>query len=344
MGIPSRHCPSPLHESVSDRMKAAIRRKYVALEALKVEDVAEPIPGPHQVRIKLHATTVNRTDCANLRGKPFVMRFVIGFFKPRLPIPGTDFAGEIVALGSQVTAWNIGDRVFGFDDKGLSSQAEWMVYGETGNIAKIPAGITYSQAAASLEGAHYALNFLNKINVQPGHHVLVNGATGAIGAALLQFLKAAGAIVTATCSTPHLALVREMGADRVIDYLQTDFTKDEQRFDFVLDAVGKSTFAKCKPRLNPDGIYISSELGPMAQNLFLPLWTKLFGKRRVLFPFPENIPATMQFVIGLLERRVFRPLIDPRPFQLAEIAQAYVYAGSGQKLGNVIVRIHEKDE
>lgn len=318
------------------QMKAAIRREYRPIEELKIETLEKPTIKDDEVLIKVYATTVNRTDCAVLTGKPFVMRFFTGLLKPTLPVPGTDFAGRVEAVGNKVTAFKVNDKVFGFNDLGLASQAEYMVFPEAAAISKIPAKFTYEQAAASLEGAHYAYNFINKVKLKAGDKVLLNGATGAIGSALLQFLKYYNCYVTAVCNTKNIELVKSLGADRIYDYTKEDFTEDKEKYDFVFDAVGKSTFGKCKPLLKEGGAYISSELGPMLQNPLLALSTKIMGSKKVIFPLPSDIKRSMQFIIDLIEKEKFKPVID-KVYPLENIREAYHYVASGQKTGNVII-------
>ena len=317
-------------------MQAAIRSKYGPPDVIQIETVEKPAPGDHEILVKVYATTVNRTDCSILSGKPFVIQFFTGLGKPKSPTPGTDFAGIIEAVGKKVTAFQVGDRIWGFNDTGLASQAQYMTISEKEAILKIPEHVTFEQAVASAEGAQYAFNFINKVDIKPGQKVLVNGATGAIGSALVQILKSMTVEVTAVCGTQNIARVASMGADKVIDYQKADFTKLEAQFDFVFDAVGKSTFGRCQPILKPHGIYISSELGPHSENLNLPLLTKIRGGQKVIFPFPSNIKRSMLFMQGLLEKGQFTPLID-KQYPLEKIGDAYEYAASGQKTGNVII-------
>lgn len=317
-------------------MKAAIRRRYGSFDALEIEDMGKPSPRDNEVLIRICATTVNRTDCAILTGKPYIMRLFTGFIKPKLPITGTDFAGIIEEVGKNVKVLKRSDKVWGFNDQGLSSHAEYMVFPEDGPMALISDNFTYEQAAASIEGAHYACNFINKVSLKSGGKVLLNGATGAIGSALLQILKHYDIYVTAVCSTKDLQLIKALGADKVYDFTQEDFTKDDEKYDFVFDAVGKSTFAKCKPLLKQGGVYISSELGPMAQNPILALTTKVTNDKKVIFPVPSDIKTSIQFIKKLIDEGNFTPLIDRR-YPLEHIREAYMYVASGEKKGNVII-------
>lgn len=319
-------------------MKAAIRRKYGPPEKILIEEIETPIPKDHEVLIKVFATTVNRTDAANLRAKPFVMRFFLGFFKPRKIILGTDFAGEIVAIGNKVKSFQINDRVFGFNDTGLNSQAEYLAIAEDGNLLIIPEQINYKEAAASIEGAHYAYSFLHKVKFKAGQKVLINGSTGAIGSALLQFVNQFEVKIAATCQGKNKELVHSLGADKIYDYTKEDFSKDEEKYDFIFDTVGKSTFGKCKPLLKKNGIYISSELGPYAQNLYLAVLTPLAGNKKVIFPIPYPGKTTMPFIAHHLQEEKFKPLIDVE-YPLENVSKAYKYVLSGEKIGNVILNI-----
>jgi NADPH:quinone reductase-like Zn-dependent oxidoreductase len=182
-------------------MKAIICSKYGNPENLKLGNVEKPDPKDNELLIKIYAATVNRTDCAILRAKPFIMRFVTGVFKPKKLIPGTEFAGKIEAVGDNVNTYKVDDKVFGFDDTGLQSHAQYMTISKDKALALMPENLTYEQAAASIEGAHYAYNFINKVDIKSGQKVLVNGATGAIGSAVVQFLKYFGVYVTAVCNS-----------------------------------------------------------------------------------------------------------------------------------------------
>ena len=315
-------------------MKAAIRRKYGFPNSIDLESIAIPSPKDNEVLVKIHATTVNRTDCANLTAKPFIMRFVLGFLKPRKIILGTDFAGEIISIGKNVDSFQVGDKVFGFNDTGSDSQAEYTITTPQ-NLFAIPKNINYQQAAASLEGAHYAYSSMHKVKIQAGQNILINGATGAIGSAFLQFLKPYDVKITASADTPNIDLIKSLGADKVYDYTKEDFTTFTDQYDFIFDMVGKSTFGKCKPLLKKQGIYISSELGPYAQNIFYPIWTAPFSKK-VIFPIPYSTQKTIPYISDLLEKGIFKPVID-RTYSLDQISEAYEYVLSGKKTGNVVI-------
>ncbi|MFZ4632645.1 MAG: NAD(P)-dependent alcohol dehydrogenase [Saprospiraceae bacterium] len=320
-------------------MKAAIRTTYGLPEDLSIQNIVIPTPKDHEVLIRVHATTVNRTDCAILTGKPYILRLFTGLVKPTLPTPGSDFAGQIEAIGKAVTNFKAGDKVWGFDDNGLGSQGQYMTLSANKAIITMPENCSYAQAAASAEAAHYAYNFINKVNLKPGQKVLVNGATGGIGSAAVQMLVHLGVQVTAVANTKNLELVQSLGAIRVMDYTKEDFTRDTEKYDFIFDAVGKSTFGKCKHLLKPNGIYISSELGPGAQNPFLALFTPMMGGKKVIFPLPSDIKGSLVYIKNLIELGKFKPVIE-REYPLEEIAEAYRYVASGQKTGNVVIDLN----
>lgn len=317
-------------------MKAIIAPKYGGPEVLEVREIEKPTPRENEILIRVYATTVNRTDTGILSGKYLVMRLFTGLFKPRSAVPGTDFAGQVETIGIRVTQFKPGDRVWGFHDEGLASQAEYMTLKENAAVAHIPDGYSYAQAAASAEGAHYALNFIKHVPLKKGDKVLVYGATGAIGTAAVQLLKHYGAYVTAVVNGKNTLLAKTLGADKVINYETSNFTVDDERYHFVLDTVGKSTFGQCKPLLLPKEIYMSSELGPNWENLYLPIITKLKGGKRVVFPIPNNCKKSILFLNELIKKNEFKAVID-KSYTPNEAIEAYEYVASGQKTGNVII-------
>jgi NADPH:quinone reductase-like Zn-dependent oxidoreductase len=323
-------------------MKAAVHTRYGPPDVVRVVEVERPAAKANEVLVKVHATTVNRTDCGFRAAKPFIARFFTGLVRPRVTVLGNEFAGVVEAVGGGVTSFRVGERVFGYCEGRFGAHAEYLVVPETGSLATMPAGLTYQQAAPSTEGSHYALSFIRSAKIQRGQDVLVYGATGAIGSAAVQLLKRLGANVTAVCDTGNLELVRGLGADRVIDYTAEDFTKGEQRYDAVLDAVGKSSFGRCRRLLKAGGIYESTELGPLSLNPLLALVTSLFGPllggKRVRFPIPKHNAEMVRYFKGLIESGQFKPLIDRR-YPLEEIVEAYRYVETGQKIGNVVISV-----
>ncbi|TDE91755.1 NAD(P)-dependent alcohol dehydrogenase [Occultella glacieicola] len=303
------------------------------------DDVPTPVPGPGELLVRVEVTTVNRTDCAYRRATPFFVRSFTGLRRPRRTVLGTEFAGEVVGTGAQVDRFAVGEMVFGYVEGRFGAHAEYLVVAQDGMVAKVPDGIGLREAAAATEGCHYALSAIRRAGVRPGHRVLVNGGTGGIGSAAVQALAELGASVTAVCRGAHLDLVRGLGAEHVIDFETEDFTRSATTYDVIIDAVGKSTFGRCRRILTPDGIYISSELGPFAQNLPLALIGSLRrGRQRVVFPFPDEGQAVVEGIRDRLAAGTFRPVID-RSYPLADIVAAYRYVETGQKIGNVLIDV-----
>ncbi len=327
-------------------MKAIVYHKYGSPDVLQFKEVEKPTPKDNEILIKVHATTVNRTDTATIRAKPFIIgRLMTGLFKPNNPIPGTEFAGKIEAVGKNVSSYKVGDKVFGFDDSGSRAHAEYMTILEDKAVT-IPKNITYEQVAASSEGAHYAYIFIKKVNIKSGQKVLVNGATGAIGSAAVQLLKHFDVKVAATCNTKNIELVKSLGADKVIDYTTEGFTKDEEKYNFVFDAVGKSSFFKCSQLLQPGGVYFSTDLGYMGQNIFLPLITAIIkpltGSKKTASPNFTDVRESLLLIQKVIEVGKFKTVID-RKYPLEQIVEAYKYVETGQKVGNVVITLEHNN-
>ena len=250
-------------------MRAIVNIEYGSPEVVKLMEVDKPIPKEKEVLIKVYATTVNRTDRGFRSAEYFISRFWTGLFRPKYKTLGCEFAGKIEEVGDEVTLFKKGDKVFGFDSDKCGSHAEYKTIEEGKAIATIPLNLNYYEAAPICEGGHYALCDIRAAKVERGQNVLLNGATGAIGSAAVQLLKHFGAKVTAVCDTKNIALIKSLGADVVIDYTKEDFTKTNEKFDFIYDTVGKSSFGKCKPLLKKNGIYKSSELGKNAENCIM---------------------------------------------------------------------------
>jgi len=314
-------------------MKASICSNYGSPEVLEIREIEKPVPDENEVLIKVYATTVNRTDLGILSGSPFIIRLFAGLFRPRLAVTGTDFAGQIVSTGKKVKSFGIGDRVMGFGGMGLQSHAEYLTIAEDKAIILMPVNLSYKQAAACLEAPFYALGSINKLKPGAGQTALVIGGTGAIGSSIVQLLKYYGTNITAVCGIENSELVKSLGADRIIDYKNNDFTKVQEKYDFVFDAVGKSNFFKCKPLLKEKGVYAPSD-GLL--NAILLLVTPVFGGKKVIFPLPKNVKTGIGFIKELIEKGAFRPVID-REYPFEKITEAYNYVATGKKIGNVII-------
>ena len=322
-------------------MIAAINKEYGPPEVVTLMEIETPFPNNNEVLIKVYATTVNRTDCGFRSAEYFISRFFSGLLRPKNKTLGNEFAGVIEAVGKDVTSLSIGDRVFGYNDTKFGAHAEYMTMAENGAITTMPDNLSFEEAAPITEGAHYALCDIRATKIKAGQNVMIYGASGAIGSAAVQLVKHFGAKITAVCNTKNVELVKSLGVDVVIDYTQQDFTKTDQTFDFVFDAVGKSSFGKCKPLLNKKGVYISTELGKNSANVFLALTTKIFGNKKVLFPIPTISKADVIFLKELVEKNKYKPVID-RCYSLQDIVSAYRYVESGQKTGNVVIRVEHE--
>jgi NADPH:quinone reductase-like Zn-dependent oxidoreductase len=318
-------------------VRAAVNTRYGPPDVVTVTEVPVPEHGEQEMLVRIDVTTVNRTDCAYRAARPFVMRFVTGLRLPRRTILGTELAGEVVAVGAQVDKFAVGDRVFAYIEGRFGAHAEYAVVHQDASVVNVPETVDQRTAAAATEGYHYARSAIIRAGVRPGDTVLVNGATGGIGSAAVQQLAVMGVTVTGVCAGEHADLVRTLGAEQVVDYETEDFTALRQRFDVIIDAVGASSFGRCRPLLRPDGVYVSSELGPGGQNLPLSLIGVLRrGRQRVVFPLPEINQSVVEEIRDRLAAGLFRPVID-RNYALGEIVDAYRYVETGRKIGNVSV-------
>ncbi len=319
-------------------MKAAVYTKYGPPEVVRVLEVPKPTLKEIEVLVKVYSSTVNRTDSGFRSAEYFISRFWSGLFKPKYQILGCEFAGVIEAIGTQVTKFRTGDKVFGFNDKSFGGHGEYLAIDESDAICQMPDKLSFDEAAAITEGAHYALVNIRAANVKRGQNVLVYGATGAIGSAAVQLLKHFGANITAVCNTKNVDLVKSLGADTVVDYQTQDFTKTDIKYEFIFDAVGKSSFHQCKPLLTEKGIYISTELGKNGVNILLALTTPLWGGKKLLFPLPTITKQDVIFLKELVDKGEYKSVID-RQYNLEQIVEAYQYVETGQKTGNVIIKI-----
>jgi NADPH:quinone reductase-like Zn-dependent oxidoreductase len=300
--------------------------------------VPKPVPKQRDVLVAMHAAAVGRTDAGMLRPRPPVLgRLMYGLFRPPT-ILGMDFAGEVEAVGRDVTAFKPGDRVFGMLQlRELGAHAEYICVAEDGYIATMPEGLPFEQAVVC-EGAFYAQACLAKLRVKRGDKILVYGASGAIGTAAVQLAKSAGARVTAVVDTRHLELAQSLGAERAIDYTKEDFTRIGETFDGVLDAVGKTTYLRCRRLLKASAMFVGTDLGPYGQTLLLTMWRAITGRGRVTVPIPRNVPGFVDVLKARMEAGEFRAVID-RHYPLEAIADAYRYVETGQKTGIVVIHV-----
>jgi len=318
-------------------MKAVVYDSYGPPEVLRFEDVERPVPKEDEVLIKIHATTVTRTDCGVRAAEPFVTRFFTGLRRPRRRILGAEFAGEVEAIGASVRDFAVGDRVFGINAWLFGAYAEFICVPESAALAKMPAGMTFEEAAAVCDGGILALMGTRPAHLQKGQRVVVYGASGSIGTAAVQLAKYFGADVTAVCNTKNLELVRSLGADRVIDYTKEDFTRNGETYDAIFDAVGMLSFSRVKGSLKPGGVYNPTD---GLWNVVLAPLTARFGGKKVIFPIPPSYTKSeVLFLKELIEAGRYRPVID-RCYPLEEVIEATRYVETRQKTGNVVLTIN----
>jgi NADPH:quinone reductase-like Zn-dependent oxidoreductase len=324
-------------------MRAVVYDQYGPPEVLRIEDVEQPVAGDDEVLIKIHATTVNRFDCATREANrrsglatSLLSRLVSGIRGPRHRILGTELAGEVEAVGSAVTEFVVGDRVFGNTGLGFGAHAEFICMRESDRIAHVPPGLTFEDAAPLSDGGLNALWCLRQAGLRKGQRILVYGASGAIGTAAVQLAKHFEADVTAVCGTKNLDLVRSLGANRVIDYTKEDFTNNGETYDIILDAVGKHSFKRCKSSLNRGGVYAPTD---GFTNVVLTLVPPLTGDRKVVFKLPPRFTKTDMELFGeLVAGGGYRAVID-RTYPLDEVADAARYVETEQKTGNVVLSV-----
>ena len=317
-------------------MRAVVCDRYGAPDVQRLEEVERPVPAAGEVLVRIHATTVTRTDCGVRAAKPFVIRFFMGLRRPRERILGTELAGEVEAVGSSVREFAVGDRVFGSTSAFRSgAHAEFICLPESAPLAIMPPGMTFEDAAGVCDGAILALMCLEAVNVRE-QRVLVYGASGSIGTAAVQLAKHFGAHVTAVCGTKNVELMRELGADSVIDYTEEDFTRSGETYDVILDAVGKHSFGRCKASLKRGGSYVATD---GLHNLLLAPWTSRIGDRKALFPIPPRYTKkNVHFLKELIETGRYRSVIDRR-YPLEDVVEATRYVETEQKTGNVVLTV-----
>ncbi len=320
-------------------MKAIVYTEYGSPDVLELKEVAQPVPKDNEVLIRVHATTVTTADSMMRRGESMVSRIILGLRKPRkkFKIPGLELAGEIESIGKDVKRFRKGDQVYGFTGFGPGAYAEYKCMSEEGSLVLKPTNMAYEEAAAVVDGASTALFFLKeKANIQSGEKVLINGASGSIGTFAVQIAKYFGAEVTGVCSSANVELVKSLGADKVIDYTQEDFTRNGEKYDIIFDTVGKSSFSHCKDSLNKNGRYLVTVMGltPILQTL----WTRVIGSKKVIFAMSVEKTESLIFIKELIEAGKLKPVID-RQYPLEQIAEAHRHVEKGHKKGNVVITV-----
>jgi len=318
-------------------MKAIVFQRYGPPEVLSLREIEAPVPQAGEILVRVHAAAVFPQDWHCLRGTPLLARLMAGgLLKPGHRVLGSDVAGRVEAVGDSVAAFKPGDDVFGFSFK-HGGFAEFVCLRVSGIVLKKPAGLSFEEAAAVPVASLMALMGLrDKGKVKPGQKVLINGASGGIGTFAVQIAKAFGAKVTGVCSTRNLELVSSLGADRVIDYTQEDFTQGAERYDVIFDVVAKRTFSECRRALAPNGIYVTTHFSPGL--LLRSLWTALTSGRRLKPMLQRPTQADLAVVKELIEAGAVRPVIDRR-YPLVEVPEAIAYVEKGHARGKVIINI-----
>ncbi len=317
-------------------MRAVVCERYGPPEVLRLEDVERPVPDADQVLVRVHATTVNRSDCGARSATPFFTRVFHGLRRPRRRIRGMEFAGEVAAVGSGVTEFSLGDEVFGV--KGAGAHAEYTCVKESGPIVHKPAGLSFEDAASLTDGFIIALACVRKAEPRPGRSILIYGATGSIGTAAVQLARHYGADVTAVADTKNVELVRSLGADVAVDRLHEDFTKNGETYDVVFDAVGKHSFRRSRRSLKPGGTFIETDLGFMWHVPPLALLSRWIGDKRVTLPIPKYTKENVLLLKKLVETGRYRPVVD-RTYRLEDVVEATRYVETEQKTGNVVLTV-----
>lgn len=319
-------------------MKAVRAKKYGDPEVLYIANVEKPSPKEDQILIKVHYSTVTPTDAAMRSGKPFIVRFFSGLTKPN-NIFGSDFAGVVESVGEKVTKFNVGDEVYGMSADAGGGNAEYLCLKESKVIGAKPRNITYAEAASITDGGLTALVFLRDIaKIKKGQSILINGATGNVGSAAVQLAKYYGAIVTAVCSKENSEFVKSIGADKVINYEVEDFLNNGEKYDFIFDVVGKSTFGEAKKSLTEKGMFLATV--PTFGVAFATLRTMILGNKKAAFAATGlmQTPANLEYMTKLIESGDFKPIIDSE-FEMKDVDKAHELIDKKHRRGNVVLKI-----
>ena len=320
-------------------MRAVVHDRYGPPEVLRVDEVERPVPKEDEVLVKVHASTVTRGEAMGVRSVEYrFTRVVMGIRRPRRTSFGSEFAGRVEEVGPTVTEFRVGDDVFGIR---AGANAQYVAVRESGVIAQKPTGLTYEEAAAIPDGSLLALTCLRPAYPLRGKSVLVYGAAGSVGTAAVQLLAHHfDAEVTAVCDTKDVELVQSLGARDVLDRFSEDFTKNGETYDVIFDAVGRHSFRRCRDSLKPGGIYISMDLGFMYHVPLLGLVTRFVGSKRATLGLGRYRKEDLLLVKELVDAGKYRPVIDRR-YTLDEVVEATSYVETGQKSGNVVLRVCE---
>jgi NADPH:quinone reductase-like Zn-dependent oxidoreductase len=326
-----------------EKMKAIVHRKYGPPDELMLKEVGKPVPKDKEVLIRIHATTVTTTDCnaRNFTFVPksfvFIARLMFGFKKPKINILGIDLAGEIESIGKDVKLFAVGDQVFGSPGTKFGGHAEYCCVPEEGTLIVKPVAMSWEDAAAITLAGNTALFYIRDLGkIRAGQKILIHGASGAIGTYAVQLAKYYGAEVTGVCSTSNTEMVKSLGADKVIDYTKEDFTQSKEKFDFVFNVVGKTTFSQSKGILKPKGVYLENMLG--LDDILKMMWTSIIGGKKIIGGVSKARVEDLNFLIELIEAGKLKPIID-KSFPLEKTAEAFRYVEQGHKRGNVVIRV-----
>lgn len=328
-------------------MKAVVHDRYGPPSVLHLEDVRQPLPGADEVLVKVHATTVNRTDDGVRSGRPLALRPLMAMFgvggvlRPKHRVLGSEFAGDVEAIGDGVLEFKVGDRVFGCTAGAFGAHAELVCLKASAALAHMPIGVTYVDAAGVCDGGILALECLRRAELRAGRSILVYGASGSIGTAGVQLAKDMGAEVTAVCNTKNVEIVRSLGADDVVDYTREDFTATGRQYDVIFDAAGKLSFPRCRRALKGEGIFLATD---RLRNIAFMLASRWIGKKKAwMLTTPRYTKEDVIHLKGLIESGRYRAVID-RTYPLADVVEATRYVGTEQKTGNVVLTVISSPE
>ena len=322
--------------AVSERMRAVVYERYGPPEVQRLVDVDRPTPAADELLVRVHATSVTRTDVGLRSAEIFISRFVTGVTRPRAHILGMEFSGTVMLIGAAVRDFAPGDEVFGIVPSG--AHAEFLTVRESAAVAPKPSDLSWVEAAGVCDGVSLALPCLEASGLEAGQEILIFGASGSVGTAGVQLARGKGAKVTAVCSTRNMDLVRSLGPDEVIDYTQEEFTTRRGRYNVIFDAVGQHSFRRSRPALKAKGTYVDTDLGYLFHLPLLVLATRLTGGQRVKIGIARFRKEDVLYLKGMLELGTYRPVID-RTYPLEEVVEATRYVETGRKVGNVVVTV-----
>ncbi len=317
-------------------MKAILYTKYGSPQVLKLKEVEKPTPKDHEILIRIKATAVNSGDVRLRKADPFAVRFLFGLTKPKINTLGVVFSGEVESIGKNVTLFKIGDLLFGHTDMSFGTYAEYLCLPENGSMALKPDTITHKEAAVIPFGGTTALHFIKKANLKQGQKILIVGASGAVGTAAIQLAKFYGAVVTGVCSTGNIALVKSLGADEVIDYINEDFTTNAVNYDVIFDTVNTISIFGSVKSLNKNGTLILS--AGMVKEMIQGFWISKTTNIKLFSGQIKHNAEDLIFLKSLIEVGKLKPVID-RTYTLEQMAEAHAYVEKGHKKGNVAIEV-----